>query len=179
MSNLLGKTILGLLITVIIGIGAIMATAIATNTDSFRFVSSTKANDSVDGADGANATYESQENFQLEASAKITANDAKTIAMNAVDLSTLGNVTNVQLENEDGNAVYAVEFTNGNIQTDVKVDAVTGKVVLVENGSNDAQKENSSNSTDELSGVQDSNGISDPQANLETDGSNHEFEGEE
>ena len=63
---------------------------------------------------------------------KISEEQAISIARNAVDISSVGEMTDVELENEDGVIVYAVEFTKNGIETDVKINAATGEVLKIE-----------------------------------------------
>ncbi|GAX44892.1 peptidase [Tolypothrix sp. NIES-4075] len=75
---------------------------------------------------------EQQEVAKLQPLAKITAQQAKQ----AVEASVGGKASNVKLENEDGNLVYAVEIG----QQDVKVDAGNGKVLYAENANQEDEK---------------------------------------
>ena len=63
---------------------------------------------------------------------KLTEEQAVSIAKKAVDLSVVGEMTDIELEKENGVLVYAVEFTKDGIETDVKLDAVSGSVVKIE-----------------------------------------------
>ena len=63
---------------------------------------------------------------------KISEEQAIAIARSAVDISSVGEITDVELENENGVIVYAVEFTKNGIETDVKIDAATGEVLKIE-----------------------------------------------
>ncbi|CAM3823861.1 MULTISPECIES: PepSY domain-containing protein [Mesobacillus] len=82
-----------------------------------------------------------QEQQQLEKKAKITAEESTTIALKEVK----GQVTDTELEDEDGTVVYGVEITDDQGKThDVKVDAKTGKVLKV-----DVDDENDSESDSE------------------------------
>jgi uncharacterized membrane protein YkoI len=82
-----------------------------------------------------------QESAQLAPLAKITADDAKKIAIGAVDVNIVGEVTDVELENEDGNVVYAVEFTKNGVETDVKLDAGNGKILKIESDNDEANED--------------------------------------
>ncbi|MCH1643128.1 PepSY domain-containing protein [Paenibacillus timonensis] len=82
-----------------------------------------------------------QEQQQLEKEAKISAEESKTIALKEVN----GQVTDTELEDEDGTVVYGVEITDAQGKKhDVKVDAKTGKVLKV-----DVDDENDSESNSE------------------------------
>jgi uncharacterized membrane protein YkoI len=161
------KAILGVLLVLVLGIGSILVTAVATNKNPMELISSIRVADSGDDSE----VSEAEESAQLAPLAKITAEQAKTIAISAVDTKIVGEVTDVQLENENGNVIYAVEFTKDNIETDVKIDAGNGKVLLVENDNNEADVEDGPESEleeDEKEG-----------SDFEQDGIDHEFEGEE
>ncbi|WP_066073778.1 PepSY domain-containing protein [Neobacillus soli] len=70
-----------------------------------------------------------QEQQQLKKEAKISAKESTTIALKEVK----GNVTDTELEDEDGTVAYGVEITDDQGKKhDVKVDAKTGKVLKVE-----------------------------------------------
>lgn len=84
---------------------------------------------------------EQQEQQQLEKEAKISAEESTTIALKEVK----GQVTQTELEDEDGTVVYGVEITDDQGKKhDVKVDAKTGKVLKV-----DVDDENDSESDSE------------------------------
>lgn len=72
---------------------------------------------------------ETTESANLQSSAKITPEQAKSAALAQV----AGTVKNVQLENEEGNVVYAVEIqiADGGIR-EVNVDAGNGQVLPAE-----------------------------------------------
>ncbi|TFB21421.1 hypothetical protein E3U55_08905 [Filobacillus milosensis] len=82
-----------------------------------------------------------QEQQLLEKEAKITAEESTTIALKEVK----GQVTDTELEDEDGTVVYGIEITDDQGKKhDVKVDAKTGKVLKV-----DVDDENDSESDSE------------------------------
>ncbi|MFT4413407.1 PepSY domain-containing protein [Bacillus sp. UMB0728] len=82
-----------------------------------------------------------QEQQQLEKEATISAEESTTIALKEVK----GQVTDTELEDEDGTVVYGVEITDDQGKKhDVKVDAKTGKVLKV-----DLDDENDSESDSE------------------------------
>ncbi|OCC15590.1 Propeptide PepSY amd peptidase M4 [Dissulfuribacter thermophilus] len=74
-------------------------------------------------AKDANETQESQ---YLASKAKITKDQAISIAKTE---NPNANVINAQLEDENGQVVYGIEFDNG---LEVKVDAIDGKVICTE-----------------------------------------------
>jgi hypothetical protein len=79
---------------------------------------------------------ETDEGTALQGLAKITPDQAKAAAVAVVP----GNATKVELENEDGNVVYAVEVTGTDgKQTDLKIDAGNGAVLSKESESGDSQ----------------------------------------
>ena len=132
MARTLEKVILGILVVAALGIGSILVTAINKNPSSF--VSSIQVDDTEE-------VSEAQESLQLAALAKITEDDAKAIALNVVDTKKVGEITDVTIENEDGNAVYAVEFTKDGVETDVRIDINTGKIIKIERDSEDHDEE--------------------------------------
>jgi uncharacterized membrane protein YkoI len=74
---------------------------------------------------------EQQESAKLAKLAKITEAESKAIALKQVP----GTVTDVELEDEDGTAVYGVEVqAKDGSKQDVKVNAQTGKIVKVDIG---------------------------------------------
>ena len=74
---------------------------------------------------------EQQESAKLAKLAKITEAESKAIALKQVP----GTVTDVELEDEDGTAVFGVEVqAKDGSKQDVKVNAQTGKIVKVNNG---------------------------------------------
>jgi uncharacterized membrane protein YkoI len=56
--------------------------------------------------------------------------DAKKTAL----LEVPGTIVKAELDNENGKAVYSIEISNGKTTSDVKIDAVTGKVLNIETG---------------------------------------------
>jgi uncharacterized membrane protein YkoI len=79
-------------------------------------------------------TVPEPEPANLDSLAKITADQAKEAALAASPGAT---ITQVELDNENGNLVWGVEFTNG---IEVKVDAGNGMVVHTENDANEASE---------------------------------------
>ena len=69
---------------------------------------------------------EGQEIQYLSSKAKITKDQAVSIAKTE---NPNANVINAQLEDENGQVIYGIEFDNG---LEVKVDAIDGKVVRIE-----------------------------------------------
>ena len=63
---------------------------------------------------------------------KITEEQAKEIALREVRNMNAGEITDIELEKEQGYAVYAVEFTKNGIETDIKIDVETGRVIKIE-----------------------------------------------
>ena len=81
---------------------------------------------SVTAPEGKDGTSETDESAALQGLAKVTADQAKAAALAAVP----GTAATPQLENENGNVVWAVEVTGADGKvTDVKVDAGDGKVL--------------------------------------------------
>jgi|UPI000584E1FF uncharacterized membrane protein YkoI len=79
---------------------------------------------------------EQQETTQLQSLAKITPQQAQQAAQTALG----GKASSVQLENEDGNLVYAVKIG----QQEAKVDAGNGKVLYTENANQEGEKQEAS-----------------------------------
>jgi uncharacterized membrane protein YkoI len=81
--------------------------------------------------DGTDAEAESASEDGVEAAPSgnpaISAEEAKAAAMNAQS----GTITQTELDDENGQLVFSVEFDNG---ADVKVDAMTGLVLTIETG---------------------------------------------
>ncbi len=75
------------------------------------------------------------------AAVKITAEQAKSIALKAVNTDHVGPVTSIELEKEQGVTVFTVEFTKDGIETDVKINAENGQVVLIQSDKDKADKE--------------------------------------
>ncbi|MDQ0414762.1 PepSY domain-containing protein [Mesobacillus stamsii] len=110
-----------------------------------------EADDKEEGEKGEKAEKEGkeseaadqQEQQQLAKSAKITADESNAIALKEVP----GKVTNTELQDENGTAVYGVEITDDQGKAhDVKVDAKTGKVLNV---GTDDENESESGSEEE------------------------------
>lgn len=150
------KVILGLGLMMVLGIGVVSASAVVNNENPLDYVASITV---PDNADGAQEMSEAQESAQLAPLAKITAEEAKTIAVGTVD----GEIAKVELENENGNLVYSVEIAQNNKELDVKIDAGNGNVLKIDDGA-DAEKES------ELTKKEDG---------FAEDGIDHQFEGEE
>jgi hypothetical protein len=101
---------------------------------------------------------EDTDDDQLSNLAKITLEQAEGLALGSVS----GVVLGTELENENGNVVYAVEVDTGSGVKEVKIDAGNGKVLFVEDDDGDDEDANKAED-DEVGGFE----------------SNHEFEGEE
>jgi len=80
--------------------------------------------------DGKEVDDEADESGQLQKDVKVTIEDAKNTAL----LTVPGTIVEAELDNENGIAVYSIEISNGKTTSDVKIDAVTGKVLNTENG---------------------------------------------
>lgn len=95
------------------------------------------------GKEGAEVP-DAQEQAQVQALARITAEQAKQAALAAVP----GTVTSVKLGDENGSLVYEVIIGN----TEVKVDAGNGKVLHQEAADNEQGGENEGGETGETNG---------------------------
>jgi uncharacterized membrane protein YkoI len=79
----------------------------------------------------------------------ISEEEAKTIARGAVD----GTVTEVEIEEEDGSYVYAVEMLVNGEEVDVLIDVNTGIVVEIETEDDDDDDDEEEVSEEELEGL--------------------------
>ena len=93
---------------------------------------------------------------ELQAKAKLTLDEAQVIALNKV----AGTVNESELEDEDGVVVYGFEIqtASGDVN-DVKVNAINGDIVKVENDANDDE-----NGTEENDGEENDDNIAELQA---------------
>jgi uncharacterized membrane protein YkoI len=167
MARTMEKVILGLLMVFVLGVGSVLVSAAVTNKSPMEFISSIRVADT--GDDGALEVSEAEESAQLAPLAEITAEQAKAIALSAVDTNKVGEVTDVALENEDGNVVYAVEFAKAGVETDVKIDAGNGKVLLIEDDLTEADQDGPESELEN----------NEKGSDFEQDGVDHEFEGDE
>ena len=91
-----------------------------------------------DGSEEAGTTKDSAEAAQLAGQARITAEQAKSAALQAVP----GQAVKAELDNENGNLVYSVEVKDASGATvDVKVDAGNGQILTKEQGGTDEEME--------------------------------------
>ncbi len=90
---------------------------------------------SITVADTGESANEADEQTQLAGLATITAADASQAALTAQP----GTVTDVQLENENGNVVYSVIVDTGNGSVDVKIDAGDATVLTTEADDGDGE----------------------------------------
>jgi uncharacterized membrane protein YkoI len=85
--------------------------------------------DDQEQSDGDGEVADAKEAADLLKQAKISKEQSITLALTQVK----GTVNQTELEVEDGTVVFSVEITNDKKEvTEVKVDAVTGKIVKVE-----------------------------------------------
>jgi VCBS repeat-containing protein len=157
------KLVLSVLVMTVLIASTFLVSAAVTGKNPVDYISSIHVSDL--GNDNSAGISEVQESAQLAPLAKITAEEAKTIALNQVT----GNVGQVSLENENGNLVYSVEISNNQKSSDVKVDAGNGKVLHVESGADNEKTSSETEASTESENIQDN----------ETDGINHEFDGDE
>lgn len=80
---------------------------------------------------GSEANEEGSIDPNLVDQAMITASEAKDIASNHLSVQP-SSVQSIELEKEGGQLIYSVELTKDNHSIEVEVDAITGKVVNVE-----------------------------------------------
>lgn len=159
-----GKILMTILLVASLLAGTFFVSAAVTGKNPIDYISSIRVADTGDNVPGVS---EAQESTQLAPLAKITEEQAKSIAVDSVDLKLVGEITTVNLENEDGNVMYAVEFSNNGIKTDVKIDAGNGNVLKIESDNNEADKESKESAETEKS------------SDFEQDGIDHQFESEE
>jgi len=162
-----GKILMGILLMASLLLGTFFVSAAVTGKNPIDYISSIRVADS--GNDNAPEISEAQESVQLAPLAKITEEQAKEIAINTVDLTLVGEVTGIGLDNENGNVVYSVEFTKDGIETEVKIDAGNGDVFKIESDNGEADKEDKESAETE----------NEKDSDFEQDGIAHEFEGEE
>ncbi|MFH1643540.1 MAG: PepSY domain-containing protein [Patescibacteria group bacterium] len=158
------KILMGILLIASLLVGTFFVSAAVTGKNPIDYISSIRVADP--GNDNAPEISEAQESAQLASLAKITEEQAKTIALDVVDINSVGELTDVGLDNENGNVVYSVEFTKNGIETDVKIDAGNGDVLKIEGDNDEADKESAETENEKDS-------------DFEQDGVDHEFEGEE
>ncbi len=126
------KTILGVLIVVALIVGIFGVHAVTSGVGTEKSV----AQKSSLHIDDSKEISDSQESAQLVSLAKITKAQAEAIALKNVQ----GTVKESQLENDNGDVVYAVDVINGNTETEVIVDAGNGNVLKTQKDDNsDAQ----------------------------------------
>ncbi len=87
-------------------------------------------------------------NVQQASQAKITAEEAKTIAVKHVSAK-LSDVTEVELENENGHLVYSVEISKDGKLFEVEVDAINGTVMILEQDDDNGSEENETNEVED------------------------------
>ncbi len=170
MARTLEKAVFGVLMVLALGIGSMLVSAAATNKNPMDFVSSIRVADL--GKDNAPGISEAKESAQLAPLAKITAQQAKTVALKKVS----GTVNKVELDNENGNVVYSVEVKNNKKSSDVKIDAGNGKVLKIESGTEDATEGPEGKEPEGKEGAETE---SKKGSDFEQDGIDHQFEGDE
>jgi uncharacterized membrane protein YkoI len=102
--------------------------------------------DGVDQEDNDQEVADDVEQANLQQQATITKEQSVTIASAQVQ----GTVKDVQLEDEDGAAVYNVSIQDGNgTITEVKVDAKTGKITKQEQADNQQEDQDKETNDDQ------------------------------
>ncbi len=152
----------GLIVSVLIA-SAFLVSASVSEKNPVDYISSIHIADS--GNDQTLGISEVQESAQLSLLTKITADQAKNLALQ----EKAGSVNKISLENENGNVVYSVEISNNAGVFDVKVDAGNGKVLKIESGTEGKGSSNEKEASTE----------SENNSGNETGGINHEFKGDE
>ena len=98
-----------------------------------RHVVFVQANNTLNAPDNLNIEKESGPGqSDLKSAAKITNDEAIQIALKNVS-GQQSDVKGVELENENGNIAYSVNVVQGNVSKDVKVGAIDGNILEVEN----------------------------------------------
>ncbi|MGD9534503.1 MAG: PepSY domain-containing protein [Candidatus Nitrosocosmicus sp.] len=93
-----------------------------------------QANNTKNTPGNLNIEDESASNMSdLNSAAKITNDEAIQIALKNVS-GQQSDVEGVELENENGNIIYSINVVQGNESKDVKVGAIDGHILEVENG---------------------------------------------
>ncbi|MEA3216814.1 MAG: hypothetical protein QOJ19_2970 [Acidimicrobiia bacterium] len=106
----------------------------------------------ANGTDPSGTASESDESASLAGLAKVTADDAKAAAVAAHP----GTARSVELEEEDGNVVYAVTVDTASGSLDVKVDAGNAKVLAAHSDDgHDGPDENGGTDTETNDGPED------------------------
>lgn len=101
-----------------------------------------KANNTLNAPDKSDIEEESVPGqSELKSAAKITNYEAIQIALKNVS-GQQSDVKGVELENENGNIAYSVKVVHGNESKDVKVGAVDGNILEVENGDLEGEDNN-------------------------------------
>ncbi|HKR72559.1 MAG TPA: PepSY domain-containing protein [Candidatus Nitrosocosmicus sp.] len=112
-----------------------------------RHIAFAQVNNTQNTQGNLNIEEESASNqTDLKSAAKITNDEAIQIALKNVS-GQPSDVKGVELENENGNIVYSVNVVQGNESKDVKVGAVDGNILEVENG--DLEGEDNSDDANE------------------------------
>ena len=108
---------------VIILLATIMTSSYVSNIQNLFAQSSGSSNSSSDQPE--------EDQSKLMPLAKITNDEASQIAIKNVSAQS-SDVKSIELEDENGDVVYSVDITQGDKPVDVKVDAVNGNVLRVE-----------------------------------------------
>lgn len=124
---------------------SILVTGISTITD--RHIAFAQANNTKNTTENVNIEEDSSSSqSDLKSTAKITNDDAIQIALKNVS-GQQSDIKGVELENENGNMVYSVNVVQGNESKDVKIGAIDGNILEVENG--DLEGEDNSDDANE------------------------------
>lgn len=135
----------------IIGLGGFGSLAYANQGQLNTMVDPQKIAEASDGDGETNDdAQEKQESAKLQTLAKITPQQAQQFA----EANQGGKASNVKLENEDGNVVYAVAIG----QKEVKVDAGNGRVLYTESANSEGNEVKHPNSSIRVAEVSDGDG---------------------
>ena len=160
MAKTIEKIVLGIVVLLVLGIGSVLATALVNNkqvqtipllpSENTKVMITPKIvhEDITDreaeekGDDNEIEEDEAVVAKELEQEgSSITEAEAIAIAMKQIDLNVVGEMTDVEVEKEKGRIVYAVEFSKRGVETDVKIDAKTGEVVIIESDRDEEEQD--------------------------------------
>ncbi|PSB53566.1 PepSY domain-containing protein [Chamaesiphon polymorphus] len=135
----------------ILGLAGFSSLAYANQGQLNTIVTSYKTAEASDGDGETNDdAQEKQESAKLQTLAKITPEQARQFA----EANQGGKASNVKLENEDGNVVYAVAIG----QKEVKVDAGNGQVLYTDSANNEGNEAKRPSSSIQVAEVSDGDG---------------------
>lgn len=120
-----------------------------------------QAGDVAENSQANESAGEATEAAGLQALAKITPDQAKAAALQAVP----GTASKVELDNENGNLVYSVEVKTANGDVDVKVDAGNGTILAQDSQHEDGDKGDQGQDNEKASGAPDTDNVQEQSEN--------------